>query len=228
MTDFVVALRQCAIVRPTDLLVDTVGGALEPIVSRAGKSLRIWRSTDVSPSADLEIVFVSRAHSPVRLGEQFIGDGPIRLILGDEGGGSVYVGTLAEMRVGGRPEVGLGRPGTGLGGARLAYAPTLESVFVPGEREFAMAAANIALHEAGHMIAALEHSRDMSNYMVDGHAMPSGGWRTRANLRWFWSSAKTYSEEQARRMADAIEAGHLLGGSSISVHPAGVSPGSTP
>lgn len=230
MPDFRVALVGATLVRPTDVLVGIIEGALAPIAAQAGRTLNLWRpeSAAGAAGAELTLTFVSRSAVPVRLGEQFVGSGPIRLIFGDEGGGSVFVGSMLELRVGGPPRLTATPPGAGFRhrgadwhevphrGLQRDYFANARSVFSNGERAFAEFAANVALHEAGHIVAALPHSTDIFNYMVDGQAMRPGAWRSWENVRRFWSGHKTFDDVQATQLAEHIASGSFAGGMTTS------------
>jgi hypothetical protein len=210
MPDFRVALVRASLVRPTQRLMEIVERTLAPLVSRAGKTLILSRP-DTASAAELQIHFVSRADSPVRMGEQFIGQGPVRLIFGDEGGGNVFVGAMEELRVGGVAQAPQTGPLASRGLAR-DYAATVQSVFRNGEPAFAQFAANVAIHEMGHIIAALPHSSAFSNYMATGQSVPAGDARTLAGMRSFWAGAKSFDAAQVARLVPRIASGNFAGG----------------
>jgi hypothetical protein len=227
MPEFRVALLHASRVRPTDTLIQQMQDTIAPLAAQAGKDLVLWRPETIegAAGADITLRFVSRHEAPLRLGEQFIGTGSVGLILGDEGGGNIYVGALEEFRVGGRPEryaipsarsrvpgvTGLEPPVPTLG----AYLGVVATVFSNGEPEFAQFAANVALHEFGHVVASLEHTTDISNYMVTGRSEPFRARRTLASARRFWSDRKTFNEEQVARLVANIAAGTISGGASF-------------
>jgi hypothetical protein len=231
MPYFNVALVGAARVRPTAQLVEIIRGVLEPLTERAGKTLNLWTPADATGAtrAELALNFSSRSADPVelRFGEQFIRPGPIGLILGIEGGAEILVGALEELRVG-VPRRGRGaatgrfrEPGiigreVRYGGLERDYFTSARSVFTNGEPEFARFAANVALHETGHIVAALPHSTDMFNYMATGEAMPEGDWRSWENVRRFWSGRKTFNEAQSTQIIEHIASGSFAGGGVIS------------
>lgn len=206
-------------VRSGEVLLQTISEAIEPVARQAGKQLNLVRVRTGAPTgaADLVVTFVARTPSPavgqdrdvqsLRFGEQFIGSSRIGLILGDEGGGNVYLSAILEMRVGGRPQR-LGPDPTD-----IDYGRAIESVFVAGEPDLARCAGNVAVHELGHMIAALPHSPDPRNFMSTGGAVRS---RTRQNLRWYWAGRKSFSAAQSNQLVDAIRRGNFRGGMRVS------------
>jgi hypothetical protein len=235
MPYFNVALVGAARVWPTAQLVEIIRGVLEPLTEQAGKTLNLWTPPDATGAtrAELALNFSSRSADPVelRFGEQFIRPGPIGLILGIEGGAEILVGALEELRVGvprrGRHDHD--QPATGRfrepgiigrevrrGNLERDYFTSARSVFTNGEPEFARFAANVALHETGHIVAALPHSTDMFNYMATGGAMPEGDWRNWENVRRFWSGRKTFNEAQSTQIIEHIASGSFAGGGVIS------------
>jgi len=186
---------------PRRKVEETIAEAFAPLARRAGRELDLGRR----PPGDLLLSF-----GP--------GGGESRpcalLILGNEGGGDIFVGAHRDLRVCGLPERLPDPSGLGLSD-EVSYAPQIERVFDDDEPEFGRFVGNTAVHELGHMIATLEHTNDPDNYMLSvgrtGANLPRER-RNRTSMRFHWAGTKSFTSDQADRLVGAIRTGQYLGG----------------
>ena len=135
-------------------------------------------------------------------------------VLGNEGGGEIFVGAHRDLRVCGSPERVPDPSGLQLTD-ELDYQPAIDFVFDENEKEFGRFVGNTAVHELGHMIAKLPHTSDKDNYMFavgkTGANLPQS-LRTRAAMRLHWGSPMTFNSGQADQLTKAIGIGQFSGG----------------
>jgi hypothetical protein len=114
-----------------------------PIVEEAGMHLRLIPANH--SSGDLNIDLDSKAPPGRICGTT---------LLGEDGGGRIWVRSHRELRVCGRTNPATGKPDT--------------RRFLTTDLLLARALANTIMHELGHFIANLKHSSDIGNYMMTG------------------------------------------------------------
>ena len=192
-------------VRPTAAMVETIRAALDPLATLAGRQLQIHVGRGIlARQADLLLSFDAGGRETRPCAGI--------LILGNEGGGDIFVGAHESLRVCGGPR---GDPRDPQG---IDYVSQLEHVFENGEPEFAHFVANTCVHELGHVMAQLDHTSDPGNFM---HSTPTLGAnlppdrRTRENMRRHWAGRKTFTPDQARALVCAIRTGNFPGGMRI-------------
>jgi hypothetical protein len=189
-------LVDVGMVRRAKVLEQTIQDALGSLARRAGRELEIARSLGMTVG-DLTLTFDRSVRETRPCG---------LLILGNEGGGDVFVGAMEDLRVCGGPQGDPGDPD---------YASQIERVFDPDEPEFARAVGNTAVHELGHMIAKLEHTEDPNNFMYSvgslGANLPRER-RTRAAMRRHWARRLSFTDDQAKRLVCAMQTGYFAGG----------------
>jgi hypothetical protein len=191
-----IVLENVGIVRPRAVVEQTIIDAFHPAAVLAGREIELA----YSPPGDAELTFDrgGRATRPCGL-----------MILGNEGGGDIFVGAHADLRVCGTPEMD---PATG--GVDHA-SPRLEHVFDPAEPAFGRFVGGTAVHELGHVMAQLPHTADRGNYMHSegslGANLPEH-LRTLETMRRHWGGTKTFSGSQIRLLAQAMMAGPFKGG----------------
>jgi len=192
-------------VRPTAILIDTTRVALEPLASRAGRELRIIIGHGIlERSADLGLHFDPGGRETRPCAGI--------LILGNEGGGEIYVGAHESLRVCGGPRGDPRDPGG------IDYVSQLEHVFENGEPEFARFVANTCVHELAHLMAQVDHTSDPNNFMYSvgslGANLPRER-RTRETMRAHWGGRKTFTGQQASAIVCAMQTGNFTGGMRI-------------
>ena len=218
MSHYTIHLINVGIVRPTAVVRSVIEGAVQPLADQAGHTLNLVNVSPASASSGTPDVSLEFNGSRPRLGEQFIGG---RGLIFGEQSGAILVGNILEYRVGG------GRTRTPLSAmdprrptrrsslpAQVDHMSSMRSLFLNGEREFARAVGNIAVHELGHTIAGLDHHQDRENFMFTGASLQrqqSRDWHTYENLRGLWSSRKSFDTDQASRLVAAIRARDLAG-----------------
>jgi hypothetical protein len=193
---FVIVLENVGIVPRAKIVEDTIGQAIEPSAQGAGRQLRLTRS----PPGDLGLDFDpgGSERQPCAL-----------LILGNEGGGEIFVGAHRDLRVCSGPQ---GAPQDPEG---IDHVSQFENVFDPQEPEFARFVGGTAVHELGHQIAQLPHITDRHNFMDSGAQRGANlprHLRTRDLMRRHWSEQKSFSSGQIQQLQDAIRTGQFAGG----------------
>jgi hypothetical protein len=184
MSAFTILLDNLQIVRTPHVVEEVVRIAYGPIAQSANRSLVLTRSGE----ADVALYFDPGGEASAACG---------LLILGDEGGGNIWVGACRDLRVcGDNPR------------SRTDY------VFEPNEVAFGRCVGNVAVHELGHIIATLPHHTNPNNFMHTGSHIPRGQ-RTRDNMRGHWAGRKSFNREQIASLAAAIRANVFTGGVQI-------------
>jgi hypothetical protein len=192
-TPLIIILEDVFIVPQFRVVEDTIRQAIEPIANAAGRQLQFARR----PPGDLSLLF--------DLGGR--GSGPCTLlILGNEGGGEIFVGAHEELRVCSGPQGTPDNPD---------YVSQLERVFSRGEAEFARFVGNTAVHELAHLMVQMPHTSDRGNFM---HSHPRLGanlpqnLRTLQSMRRHWAGTKTFTAGQILLLQEAIRTGRFTGG----------------
>jgi hypothetical protein len=180
MDDFTILLEDLGIIHTPGVVQAVIRNALGPIARDAGRNLRLV----LTGSADISLAFDpgGQASTPCGL-----------LILGNEGGGDIWVGACQDLRVCND------NPRT-----RLQY------VFSPNEIPFGRFVGNVAVHELGHMIAGLPHSSDRHNFMHFGIPIPRH-LRTRDNMRRHWAGRFRFNQAQIQSLRSAIQINTFTG-----------------
>jgi hypothetical protein len=217
MPYYTIHLINASIVRPTQVLRERFGQVFGPLIEEAGYEPNI---ITVSPEREEEAVpdvSLQYVYNQPQLGAQFISGG---MVLAEQSG-SVLVGSILEMRVGGNPQLTITNtfnPSRPLDGRTRRYEvdplTTTQRLFRNGEAEFAQAVANISIHELGHTIGGLNHHQESTNYMYTGARLQrdfGSDWRTHTNLRRFWSGPKVFTDRQRETLVGAIRERDLLG-----------------
>jgi len=193
------------LVRPASAMVLAIREAFAPIASQAGRELHIHLGRGiVTGSGDLNLHFDSGGRER----------GPCAgiLIMGNEGGGDIFVGAHESLRVCSGPVQSIDDP------SDIDHVSQLEHVFENGEPEFARFVANTCVHELAHIIAKIEHTSDPNNFMF---SVPGQGanlprhLRTRENMRRHWGGRKTFDSDQTKKMVCAMRTGYFSGGMTI-------------
>ena len=171
--------------RISDEIVCLFRHEFEPIVQAAGRSLTI--SLRRTTNGDLDIQFDARSdfRQAPKCGFVMLG----------ESSGAVMIEahrSLASCTTDPRT-------------ARLLRRRVLTYDVLLGRALF-----NTAMHELGHIVAALEHVREPGNYMVTGN--PPVWLRTRSGRREFFGGHKRFTVEQQERMVAQIRLGTWLNG----------------
>jgi hypothetical protein len=197
--ELTIVLEDLNTVQPSRAVVDTIRQAIEPLARRAGRTLQFGRHAP----GDLTLSFDpgGRESRPCGI-----------LILGNEGGGDIFVGAHKDLRVCGGPQRDPERPG------EIDYVSQIERVFDEEEEAFGRFVGNTAVHELGHLMAQLDHTSGPSNYMHSQGALGANlprEMRTRANMRRHWAGRKNFTADQARTLTEAIRTGRFTGGMRI-------------
>jgi hypothetical protein len=171
--------------RISDEIVCLFRHEFEPIVQSAGRSLTI--SLRPTTNGDLDLLFDARADfRPVR---------KCGFVILGEASGAVMIEAhraLAGCTTDPRTQ-------------RILRRRVLTYDVLLGRALF-----NTAMHELGHIVAALPDISDPGNYMVSGD--PPVPMRTRSGRREFSAGPKRFTEEQRRRMVEQIQLGTWLYG----------------
>lgn len=184
MSRFMILLENLAVVRTPNVVSNVIRNALMPIIQSAGRTLQFVSSG----TADVSLYFDPGGRASVACG---------LLILGNEGGGDIWVGACQDLRVCGSD------PRT-----------RLQFVFTPNEVDFGRFVGNVAVHELGHMIAGLPHSTNRHNFMYPGTPIPPAE-RTGDNLRRHWAGNKSFDAAQIRSLEAAIRSNTMMGGMQV-------------
>jgi hypothetical protein len=195
---FTIALDGIGRVGPSSETRETIREAMEPLARAAGKRLRL------SPGGQGDVTLMFAGGGESRPCGRF-------LILGMEGGGSIFVQAHADVRVCCGP---IRDPSTG----EIDYTTQIRRVFDDSETGFGRFIGNTAVHELGHLMANLSHTSTMSNFMYSGARYGAGlppSMRTRDRLRRHFSAHLNFNAVQQRQLAATIRANRFLGGMQI-------------
>jgi hypothetical protein len=189
-------------VRPTKVMVDTIRTALGPLAVRAGRELQINVGQGIlSWQADLTLDFDPGGRETRPCAGI--------LILGNEGGGEIYVGAHESLRLCNGPQGDPRDPGG------IDYASQLQHVFENGEPEFARFVANTCVHELGHDMAQLPHTADPDNFMFASRRLGANLPRERRTIqamRRHWAGPKSFTPTQQQALVCAMQTGNFPGG----------------
>jgi OmpA family len=189
-------------VRPTWALIETVRNAFEPLATRAGRELRISVGRGiVDQSGDLTLDFDPGGRETRPCAGI--------LILGNEGGGNIFVGAHESLRVCGGVRGDPRDPGG------VDFTSQLEHVFENGEVEFAQFVGNTCVHELAHLMTQMEHTSDPENFMFSvgslGANLPRER-RTLESMRRHWGGRKSFNTQQQNKLVCAMRTGNFPGG----------------
>jgi len=201
-----IELEGGTMVRPFSVMVETIREAFDPIASQAGRKLRIHLGRGIATGgADLTLHFD-------RGGREMRPCAGI-LILGNEGGGDIFVGAHESLRVCSGHIQSVDDP------SDIDHDSQFENVFENGEPEFARFVGNTCVHELAHIIAQIAHTDDPDNFMFSvgslGGNLPQDR-RTRESMRLRWGGRKTFNSAQIKKMVCAMHTGYFSGGMKIS------------
>lgn len=178
MSYFNVFLENLVVVRTPRVVENVIRNVLGPIAQAANRPLRFVSNSHIS---DISLYF----HSGMPMGP---------LILGNEGGGEVFVGACANLRVGGS------NPRT-----------RDQLVFTRNTVEFGRFIGNVAVHELGHQMASLEHVSYRHNFMHSGTPIPAHQ-RSIQSMQQHWAGRFSFNASQTRRLREAIRTNNFTGG----------------
>jgi hypothetical protein len=178
---------------------------MEPLCRDAGKTLTITKGDH---RGDLNLDFDPDTDTRARVPCSGRGLGSI---LGEDAGESVFVRAHRDL-----PVCGPVDPKT----KRRDTRRFLTTSWLLGP-----ALANTALHELGHFIANLQHTREPMNIMFDGPDPFPVAERTIKNQREFWGTPWTFNDDQKRRLVMQLTIGVWLGGMTTTIVPV---PAATP
>jgi hypothetical protein len=160
---------------------------LGPIVRDAGLKLRIIPA--IHTRGDLNIDFDSESPPPVKVCRG--------AVLGEDGGGVIWVRAHQELRV-----CGKANPATGKRDTRR---------FLTDNVLLGRALSNTVMHELGHFIADLhDMSSDTQNYMMTTPAIPKDK-RTLGTLRQIWARKQSFNAEQRQKLVTQLKKREWLG-----------------
>jgi len=159
---------------------------LEPLCREAGKTLTITKG---SRRGDLNIEFDSETDTSSKLGCA----SPLGSILGLDGGEDVFVRAHRDLTVCGPVDKKTNRRDN----RRIL---TTSWLLEP-------ALATTALHELGHIIAALDHFEDPMNIMNTGASRPKVADRTLRKEREFWAANSTFNDDQKKKLIEHFKSG---------------------
>jgi hypothetical protein len=168
-------------------IIVNIRNEIGPLVKNAGKTLVI--TTRIHYGDDLSLNFDSETDMTLR-------SNPCHSILGNEGGGEIFVRATRELRVCGPIDPRSGKQDI----RRFLNAPWL----------LGSALANVAIHELGHCVAQLKHVSDDTNYMRTG-GLPVEK-RNMASSREYWAGKKMFSSDQKERLIAQFKEENWLGG----------------
>lgn len=161
-----------------------------PIVSDAGMVLRIIPT--VHGRGDLNLDFDSES-PPGKVCSP--------TVLGEDGGGNIWVRAHRELRVCGKAD-----PATGKRDTRR---------FLTNDVLLGRALANTAMHELGHFIADLDHTSDMQNYMMT-LGLPKDK-RTLRTQRETWAGHQSFNDAQKQKLVTQLKKREWLGDMKVEV-----------
>jgi hypothetical protein len=164
---------------------------LEPICKDAGKTLTITKGDH---RGDLNLDFDSDTDTRAR---ELCPSRGLGSILGEDAGEAVFVRAHRDLRVCGPAD-----PKT----KRRDTRRFLNTSWLLGP-----ALANTGLHELGHFIANLEHTRDSMNIMFDGAPPFPLADRNIKTQREFWGTPWTFNDDQKQRLVAQLKTGVWLG-----------------
>lgn len=213
MPYYTIHLDHLEVVRRPSIVREVIRAAFEPLVARAGLELNLVErpvGTEGGATPDVSMIY--------QLNRDVLN--PRRQILAEQSG-VVLVGSILDMRAAGEPRRTCTRQydrGDPLRGSYLECAvepgaPT-RPLFREDEPELARTVGNVTVHELGHTIGNLVHSRDPVNHMFSGASINrvlGPGARTWANLRRIWAGLHRFSAAQEAALVDAIRARELRG-----------------
>jgi outer membrane protein OmpA-like peptidoglycan-associated protein len=189
---FTLSLIDVGLIPRASVVIKTIEDALAPLVRQAGRELKIVRSV-LPGTGDVTLTFDpgGRGQRPCQM-----------LILGMDGGGEIFVGAHRDLRVcSGIVLNAQGQPD---------HQSQLEHVFEFNEPEFAVAVANTAIHELGHIMAQLPHVNDFSNFMHSAGRLGSDlpqNMRTRKTMRQHYAQRGRFDAAQSAKLVCAIQTG---------------------
>jgi len=191
------------LVRPAAVMIQTIRDAFTPIAAQAGRQVDIHLGRGIATGPGELTLHFDRGGRESRPCAGI-------LIMGNEGGGEIFIGAHESLRVCG---TGFDDP------TDIRHGSQLETVFEPGEDAFARFVGNTCVHELAHLIAQIEHTADPGNFMFSvpgvGGNLPRDK-RTRAAMRQHWGGPKTFNSGQIRKLACAMRTGYFSGGMKIS------------
>jgi len=201
-----IELEDGGLVRRADVIVQTIRDAFAPIAAQAGRKLQIHLGRGIATGrGDLNLHFDPG-------GREMRPCAGI-LILGNEGGGEIFVGAHESLRVCSGPIQSVDDP------SDIDYVSQLQHVFENGETEFARFVGNTCVHELAHIVAQIEHTADPDNFMFSvgslGGNLPRDR-RTLESMRRHWAGPKTFNAAQIKKMVCAMHTGFFSGGMRIS------------
>jgi hypothetical protein len=193
------------LVRPASVMMLTIREAFAPIAVQAGRELQIHLGRGIATGpGDLNLHFDPGGRETRPCAGI--------LIMGNEGGGDIFVGAHESLRVCSGPIQSVDDP------SDIDYGSQLEHVFENGEPEFARFVGNTCVHELAHIIAKIEHTADPNNFMFSvgslGGNLPRDR-RTRESMRRHWGGPKTFNSAQIKKMVCAMHTGYFSGGMKI-------------
>ena len=172
---------------------------LEPLCQRAGKTLTITKGDH---RGDLNLDFDPETDTRAR---ELCPRSGMGSLLGEDAGESVFVLAHRDLRVCGPVD-----PKTKTRDTRR---------FLNTSWLLGAALANTGLHELGHFIANLDHTRDPMNVMFDGSPPFPLAERNISTQRKFWGTPWTFNDEQKQRLVAQLKTGVWQGGMTVTPGP---------
>ena len=172
---------------------------LEPLCKDAGKTLTITKGDH---RGDLNLDFDTDTDTRAR---ELCPRSGMGSLLGEDAGESVFVRAHRDLRVCGPVE-----PKTRTRDTRR---------FLNASWLLGPALANTGLHELGHFIAKLEHTRDSMNIMFDGAPPFPVADRNIKTQREFWGTPWSFNDDQKQRLVAQLKTGMWLGGMTATTVP---------
>jgi hypothetical protein len=180
---------------------------LEPLCKDAGKTLTITKGDH---RRDLNLDFDSETDTRAR---ELCPSRGMGSILGEDAGEAVFVRAHQDLRVCGPADQRTKRRDT--------------RRFLTTSWLLGPAMANTALHELGHFIAKLEHTRDSMNIMFDGAPPFPVAERNIKSQREFWGTPWTFNDDQKQRLVAQLKTGVWLNGMTMTSVPGTSVPGTS-